>query len=71
MYHILCFHSAVEGHLDCIQLLSIINKVAMNRVEHVSSLQAGTSSGYMPRSGIAGSSGRTMSNFLRNFQTDF
>jgi hypothetical protein len=25
----------------------------------------------MPRSGIAGSSGRTMSNFLRNHQTDF
>jgi hypothetical protein len=25
----------------------------------------------MPRNGIAGSSGRTMSNFLRNHQTDF
>jgi hypothetical protein len=30
-----------------------------------------TSSGYMPRRGIAGSSGSTMSNFLRNRQTDF
>jgi hypothetical protein len=30
----------------------------------VSLLQVGASSGYMPRSGIAGSSGRTMSNFL-------
>ena len=29
----------------------------MNIVEHVSLLQVGTSSGYMPRSGIAGSSG--------------
>ena len=28
------------------------------------------SSGYMPRSGIAGSSGNTISNFLRNCQTD-
>jgi hypothetical protein len=37
----------------------------------VSILQVGTSSGYMPRSGIAGPSGRTMSNFLRNCQTDF
>jgi hypothetical protein len=27
--------------------------------------------GYMPRSGIAGSSDRTRSNFLRNFKTDF
>jgi hypothetical protein len=27
--------------------------------------------GYMPRSGIAGSSGNSISNFLRNHQTDF
>jgi hypothetical protein len=33
--------------------------------------QVGMSSGYMPRRGIAGSSGSTMSNFLRNYQTDF
>ena len=32
---------------------------------------AGKSSGYMPRSGIAGSSGRIMSRFLMSFQTDF
>ena len=43
----------------------------MNIVEHVSFLPVGTSSGYMPRRGIAGSSGSTMSNFLRNRQTDF
>jgi hypothetical protein len=43
----------------------------MNIVEHVSLLNVGASSGYMPRSGIAGSSGSTMSNFLRNHQTDF
>jgi hypothetical protein len=43
----------------------------MNVVEHVSLLHVGASSGYMPRSGIAGSSGSTMSNFLRNCQTDF
>ena len=43
----------------------------MNIVEHVSLLQVGTSSGYMPKRGIAGSSGSTMSNFLRNHQTDF
>jgi hypothetical protein len=43
----------------------------MNIVEHVSLLHVGASSGYMPRSCIAGSSGRTVSNFLRNHQTDF
>jgi hypothetical protein len=37
----------------------------------VSFLPVGTSSGYMPRRGIAGSSGSTMSNFRRNRQTDF
>jgi hypothetical protein len=31
----------------------------------------GASSGYIPRSGIAGSSGSTISNFLRTHQTDF
>ena len=43
----------------------------MNIVEHVSLLYDGESSGYMPRSGIAGSSGRTISNFLSSQQTDF
>jgi hypothetical protein len=32
----------------------------------VSLLHVGASSGYMPRSGISGSSSSTMSNFLRN-----
>ena len=43
----------------------------MNIVEHVSFLPVGASSGYMPRRGIAGSSGSTISSFLRNHQTDF
>ena len=71
MYHIFCIHSSVEGHLGSFQLLAIINKAAMNIVEHVSFLLVGTSSGYTPRRGIAGSSGSTMSNFLKNRQTDF
>jgi hypothetical protein len=52
------------------QLLAIINKVAMNIVKHVTLLQVGASYGYRPRSGIAGSSSRTLSNFLSNHQTD-
>ena len=57
MYHIFCIHSSVEGHLGSFQFLTIINKAAMNIVEHVSLLPVGTSSGYMPRRDIAGSSG--------------
>jgi hypothetical protein len=71
MYHIFCIHSSVEGHLGCFQLLAFINKAAVNIVDHVSLLQVGSYSGYMHRSGIAESSGNTMSNFLRNHQTDF
>jgi hypothetical protein len=71
MYHILHIHFSVEGHHGCFQLLAIINKAAMNIVEHVSLLHFGTSFGYMPRNDIVGSSGRTISNFLRNCQTDF
>ena len=71
MYHIYYIHSSVEGHLGSFQLLAIMNKAAMNIVEHVSLLHVGASSGYMPWSDIAGSSGSILSNFLRNHQTDF
>jgi hypothetical protein len=60
MYHIFYIHSSVEGHLGSFQLLAIIKKAAMNIVEHVSFLLVGMSSGYMPRRGIAGSSGSTI-----------
>ena len=71
MYHIFCIHSSVEGHLGSFQLLAIINKAAMNIVEHVSFLPVGTSSGNVPKRGIAGSSGPIYVQFLRNHQTDF
>ena len=66
-----CIHSSIEGHLGSFQLLAIINRAAMNIVEHVSLLHAGESSGYILRSGIAGSSGSDMPSFLRNNQTNF
>jgi hypothetical protein len=45
MYRIFCIHSSVEGHLGSFQLLAIINKAAMNIVEHVSLLHVGASLG--------------------------
>jgi hypothetical protein len=64
-------HSSVEGNLGPFQLLAIIKKSAMNIVEHVSFLPVVTSSGHMLRRGIVGSTYSTISNFLRNHQTDF
>ena len=71
MYHIFCIHYSGEEYLASFQLLAIINKAAMNIVEHVFLLPVGNSSGYKPRRGIAGSSSIIMFNFLRNSQTDF
>jgi hypothetical protein len=71
MYHIFCIHSSVEGHLGSFQLLAIVNKAAMNIVEQVSLLYVGASSGYIPRSVIAGFFDSIMSKFLRNHHTDF
>jgi hypothetical protein len=64
-------HSSAEVHLGSFQLVGITNMAAMNIVKHLSLLHVGASSSYMPRSGISGSSGTNMSNFLRNCQTYF
>jgi hypothetical protein len=48
-----------------------MNMASMNILEHWSSLHVGTSSGYMQRIVIAGSSDNTMSSFLRNYQRTF
>ena len=71
MYHIICVHSPVEECLGCFQLLAIIHKAAINIVKHESLLYIGASFGYIPSSGTAGSSRRTISDFLRNSQIDF
>ena len=56
MYHNFFIHSSVDGHLGCFHVLSIVNRAAMINGIHVS-LSILVSSGYMPRSGIAGSYG--------------
>jgi hypothetical protein len=47
------------------------NKADINIVEHVPLWHGGASLGYIPKSGIAGSSGRSIYIFLRNLQIDF
>ena len=42
-----CVHSSLKDILGSFQLLAIINKAAMNIVEHVSLLDVGTSLGYV------------------------
>ena len=53
MYHNFFIHSSVDGHLGCFHVLAIVNSAVMNKGIHVS-LSISVSSGYMPRSGIAG-----------------
>ena len=70
MYNTFFIHSSVDGHLGCFHVLAIVNSAAMNNEIHVF-LSILVSSGYMPRSGIAGSYGGFIPRFLRNRHTVF
>ena len=65
MYHNFFIHSSVDGHLGCFHVLAIANSAAMNNGIHVS-FSILVSSGYRPKSGIAGSNGGFIPSFLRN-----
>ena len=64
MYHGFLMHSSADGHLGCFHVLEIINSAVMNIGVHVS-LSDLVSSVCMPRSGIAGSYGSSISSFFK------
>ena len=54
IYYNFFIHSSVDEHLGCFHVPAIVNSAAVNSGIHVS-FSVLVSSGYMPRSGIAGS----------------
>ena len=65
--HILFIHSSVDGHLACFHLLAPVNYAALNMCVQISVPDCVFSSlWYVPGSGIAGSYGNFIFNFLSN-----
>ena len=68
MYHISLIYSSVNGHLDCVHFLAVVNSAAMNIGLHMS-FWIMVFLGYMSSSRTAGSFGSSIFNFLRNIHT--
>ena len=68
MYHSFLIHLSADGYLGCFHVLAIVNSAMMIIGIHVS-LSILVSSVCMPRIGIAGSYGSSISSFSRNRHT--
>ena len=71
MYHIFFIHSLLEERLGCFQVLAIIHNAAMSIAEQMSLWYVCASFEYIPKSSIAGSWGRLISDFLKSCNTYF
>ena len=70
IYYFLFIHSSIDGYLDCFHILALMNNAAMDIGERGFVWEyVFISLGYISRSGIARSSGNSVFNFLRTYQT--